>query len=157
MALLQRLSWLSVLPRAHTTHYHGVLASAHPWRALVVPKEETLKKPPLRGCGSRWIKWSDLLRRVFLAEALLCQVCGGERRVIAQIEEGPVARKILAHLGLPTTLPARTPARAQAQVEIWNTGPPGAELRAPRGRRRGGFLRRDAWPLTAARSPSGQS
>jgi hypothetical protein len=36
LALLQRLSWLCVLPRAHTPHYHGVLAPAHPWRALIV-------------------------------------------------------------------------------------------------------------------------
>ena len=40
MALLQRLSWLCVLPWAHTTHYHGVLAPAHPLRALIVPKKE---------------------------------------------------------------------------------------------------------------------
>ena len=55
-------------------------------------------------------------------------------RLIAQIEEGPVARKILAHLGLPTTLPARTPVRPQAQVELWGTGPPedeAAEFDAP--------------------------
>ncbi len=132
MALLQRLSWLCVLPRAHTTHYHGVFAPAHPWRALVVPKQEEPTAPPLRGCSLRWIKWSDLLRRVFLTEALVCQLCGGERRVVAQIEEGPVARKILEHLGLPTTAPVRTPARGQAQVEFWDTGPPAvAQPEAP--------------------------
>ena len=124
LALLQRLSWLCVLPRAHTTHYHGVLAPAHAWRALVVPKEAELTKPPLRGCGTRWIKWSDLLRRVFLSSVLVCQLCGGERRIIAQIDEGPVARKILAHLGLPSEPPRRSPARAPDQLDAWNTGPP---------------------------------
>ena len=86
LALLQRLSWLCVLPRAHTTHNHGVLAPAHLWRELVVPKEKVLNAPPLTGCGPRWIKWADLLKRVYLAEVLLCRLCGGARRVIAQIE-----------------------------------------------------------------------
>lgn len=89
------------------------LAPAHPWRVLVVPKQEALLAPPLRGCSLRWIKWSDLLRRVFLTEALVCQLCEGERRVVAQIEEGPVARKILEHVGLPTTAPVRGGARAR--------------------------------------------
>jgi hypothetical protein len=79
MALLQRLSWLCVLPRVHTTHYHGVLSSAHPWRALVVPKQEKPSLPPLRRCSSRWIDWASLLRRVFLTDVLLCQLCGGRR------------------------------------------------------------------------------
>jgi len=134
LALLQRLSWLCVLPWAHTTHYHGVLAPAHPWRALVVPKQEEVTAPPLKSCGSRWIKWAELLKRVFLTDVLLCRLCGGERRIIAQIDEGPVARKVLAHLGLPTRLPVRTPARGQAQGRVferqhgalagWDTGPP---------------------------------
>ena len=118
-----------MLPRAHTTHYHGVLAPAHPWRELVVPKEKVLTAPPLKSCGPRWIKWADLLRRVWLAEVLVCRLCGGARRVIAQIEEGPVARKILEHLGLPTRVPSRAPARGQAQGELWGTGPPGADAR----------------------------
>ena len=133
LALLQRLSWLCVLPRAHTTHYHGVLAPAHPWHELVVPKEKVLPAPPLKGCGPRWIKWADLLKRVYLAEVLLCRLCGGARRVIAQIEEGPVARKILEHLGLPTRVPVRAPARGQAQGALWA---PASRVRA--GRRAGG-------------------
>jgi hypothetical protein len=122
MALLQRLSWLCVLPRVHTTHYHGVLASAHPWRALVVPKQGLLTKPPLRGCGARWIKWSELIRRVFLTDVLICQTWGGRRRII-QVNEGLIAREILEHLGLPTA-PTRSPARAPDQLDAWNTGPP---------------------------------
>ena len=90
----------------------------------MVPKQEEVTAPPLKGCGSRGIKWAELLKRVFLTDVLLCRLCGGERRIIAQIDEGPVARKILAHLGLPTRLPVRTPARGQAQGEIWDTGPP---------------------------------
>jgi len=124
MALLQRLSWLCVLPRVHTTHYHGVLASAHPWRSLVVPKQETPSLPPLRRCSSRWIDWATLLRRVFLTDILICQLCGGRRSIVQQVNEGPVARKILEHLGLPTQAPTRSPARAPDQLDAWNTGPP---------------------------------
>ena len=126
LALLQRLSWLCVLPRAHTVHYHGVLAPAHPWRALVVPKQKEATSPPLRRCASRWIDWADLLKRVFAFEALVCSSCGGQRRVLQVVREGPVARKILAHLGLPTEVPRPAPAR-QEQPEFWDTGPPDVE------------------------------
>ena len=54
----------------------------------------------------------------------MCRLCGGERRVIAQIEEGRGARKTLEHLGLPTRVPVRAPARGQAQGQLWATGPP---------------------------------
>ena len=48
------------------------------------------------------LDWATLLKRVFALEVLTCQACGGERRVVAEIKEGPIATKILAHLGLPT-------------------------------------------------------
>ena len=114
-----------MVPRVHTTHSHGVLSSAHPWRALVVPKQDVLTKPPLRGCGARWIKWSELIRRVFLTDILICQLCGGPRRIVQHVNEGPIARKILEHLGLPSQAPTRSPARAPDQLDAWNTGPPG--------------------------------
>ena len=73
---------------------------SHAWRALVVAK------PPVELPGlvlthaspANRLSWSKLLARVFLVDALLFTACGGQRRVIAAIEEGPVARKILEHL-----------------------------------------------------------
>ncbi len=53
---------------------------------------------------------------------MVCALCGGhQRRIIAEIEEGPVARKILAHLGLPTE------ARRPAQRGLFPTGPPAVD------------------------------
>jgi hypothetical protein len=46
------------------------------------------------------------------------------------VKEGPVARKILEHLGLPTEVAAATPYRPEHELWDWNfvplrgTGPP---------------------------------
>ena len=121
--LLERLARLMPAPRMHLIRYSGVLASASLWRKRVVPRPpSTLARPPLKRSG-RWIDRASLLRRVFLAEVLAC-ACGGTRRVIAVIEEGPVARKILDHLGLASSAPELAPARLD-QADLWPTGPPG--------------------------------
>jgi hypothetical protein len=51
----------------------------------------------------------------------LCEQAAAERRVIAEIKEGPVARQILAHLGLPTR------AAKPAQGSLFPTGPPAVD------------------------------
>ena len=51
----------------------------------------------MRRTGPMRIDWANLIRRMFLLDDLAC-ACRGTRRVIASIEEGPVARKILRHL-----------------------------------------------------------
>ena len=55
--------------------------------------------------------WADLMRRVFAVDILACAACGGRLRFIATIEDPPVVQRILAHVGLPTTLPEARPAR----------------------------------------------
>ena len=54
--------------------------------------------------------WADLLRRVFEVDVLVCP-CGGRRRMIAMITRQKAIRRILSHLGLPTTGPSLAPAR----------------------------------------------
>jgi len=119
--LLERLARLVPLPDKHLVRYHGVLAPAATWRAQVVPAKPVEGTVLPRPKGRR-IAWADLLRRVFALEILLC-ACGGQRRIIAAIDEGPVARKILQHLGLPAVVPAVAPARID-QGHLWQTGPP---------------------------------
>jgi len=51
-------------------------------------------------------------RRSFSIDVLACTGCGGRLRFLATIEEPPIVTKILAHLGLPTELPALIPARS---------------------------------------------
>ncbi len=122
-SFLRRLVAILPLPRHHTLVYHGVFAAAHAWRAEVV---ESVPKPQFtRLCPrkKRWLDWADLLRRVWAWQVLACP-CGATRRVVAVIPAGPVANKILRHLGLPTAAPALGHARLSAQTELWDTGPP---------------------------------
>ena len=49
---------------------------------------------------------------MFEIDALTCPYCGGKRKLIALLTDGAVVRKILEHLGLPTSPPALAPARA---------------------------------------------
>ena len=55
------------------------------------------------------------MRRIFAIDVLACAGCGGRLRFLATIEDPPIVTKILAHLGLPTELPALAPARSPPQ------------------------------------------
>ena len=129
MTLLERLARLVPVPRLHLTRYFGVLSNAARWRKHIVPKPKDSTSIPRLKRSGRWLDWASLLRRVFLAEVLAC-ACGGTRRVIAQIEPGPTARKILRHLGLPDTGPELATARVD-QADFWATGPPAPPDRDP--------------------------
>ena len=50
--------------------------------------------------------------------------------MIVSIEEGPAARRILRHLGLPGTAPVLVPARLD-QSDFWPTGPPATDACEP--------------------------
>jgi hypothetical protein len=58
------------------------------------------------------VDWATLLRRSFQVDVLECPKCHGRLRVLAVITEREPARKILAHLGLPTQAPPLARARA---------------------------------------------
>ncbi len=49
-------------------------------------------------------------KRVFCIEIEICLCCGGQLKIIAAIEDPPVIRKILTHLGLSPHPPPRAPA-----------------------------------------------
>ena len=53
------------------------------------------------------VDWATLLRRSFSVDVLECPKCHGRLRMIAVITEREPARRILAHLGLPTESAAR--------------------------------------------------
>jgi len=57
------------------------------------------------------MSWGWLLKRVFDIDIEHWPHCGGTLRIIAAIEDPAVIARILAHLGLPTRAPPRTPAR----------------------------------------------
>ncbi len=65
------------------------------------------KRPQRR----RYYLWSELLKRVFLIDALVCIHCGGPRRLLTFVSDHDAIQKILLHLGLPADLPELAPAR----------------------------------------------
>jgi hypothetical protein len=86
------------------------------------PKHENEHAPERRsrGCvqaASRYIPWSDLLKRVFDIDALRCVRCGGRLRFVSVIMDQAVARKILKSLSLPCEPPVVARARAPTLFE----------------------------------------
>jgi len=51
------------------------------------------------------------MQRVFAIDVLLCPSCGGRMKVIAEISDKRVARKMLEHVGLSSDVPEQWPAR----------------------------------------------
>ncbi|MBK8099513.1 MAG: ATP-dependent helicase HrpA [Planctomycetes bacterium] len=56
--------------------------------------------------------------RVFLADALHCGHCGGQRRLLTFISDQVAVQKILHHLGLPAEPPEPAPARAPPRRSV---------------------------------------
>ncbi|MEC4668603.1 MAG: IS91 family transposase, partial [Nitrospirota bacterium] len=50
-------------------------------------------------CGVQQ-RWAELIKKVYEADPLLSQRCGGTMRIIAFIDQPDVIEKILTHLGL---------------------------------------------------------
>jgi hypothetical protein len=65
--------------------------------------------------------WGPLLRRTFAVDVQQCPKCNGRLRLIAAIVDPPVARSILASLGLPTSAPV--PARARDPTDLFHLDP----------------------------------
>ena len=101
-----------------------MLAPAAEWRDWIVPAgERSTRREPSQSLVAKVLRptrstWADLLRRVFEIDALRCPDCGGRRKLIALLTDGQVVRRILEHLGLPTTTPGLVPARAPPELEL---------------------------------------
>jgi hypothetical protein len=110
--LLERLAAIVPRPRVHLTRFAGVFAPHFKYRSMVVPKLK-VPQPPKdeeKAPNSR-ISWARLLKRVFGLDVETCPACGDKMKIIASIEDPPVIRKILEHLGLPSKPPMPWPAR----------------------------------------------
>jgi hypothetical protein len=118
LELLERLAALMPRPRINLVLYYGVLGAHAAWRARLggvaaAPAgSATAPAPdPARPCRGNRL-WAQLLARSFGFAALACPRCGGRLRLIALIEDAHVIRRILAHLALPTEVPAARASRA---------------------------------------------
>jgi hypothetical protein len=114
LALIARLTALVPPPRRYTVLYCGVLSSHASSRSQVVPAapeaappEPGQDKPKSR---PKYIRWSDLLRRVFGIETI-CPECQTPLRLISLIKGEPIAKKILVAMHLPGEAPELHPAR----------------------------------------------
>jgi len=108
------------LPRKHTIRFHGILAPASGHRAMVVPATTT-PAPPREATGpeppARYqLPWAELLRRVFLVDALDCPRCHGRMRIVAAVTDPDAVERILRHLG---EHPAPPPSQALARRQSW--------------------------------------
>ncbi len=118
---IAKLVPLVAKPRVNLLRYHGQFAANAAWRSEICPGagstlRSTVVAAPSARVRRRRYTWSELLRRCFAVDVLRCR-CGGRREVIAVINAGPVARKILRHLRLRTELPRFHPARGPP--DLW--------------------------------------
>ena len=73
----------------------------------------------------RRLSWSQLLARVFAEDVLVCDKCGGRRRVIAIVPGGKRACDVLDQLGIKERAPPIAKARAPPrQEEAFEVGAP---------------------------------
>lgn len=86
---------------------------------------EVIAEPAHRK-AARYI-WALLPARIYEVLPVVCSKCGGDMRIIAFINEGPVIRQILGHLGEPISAPILTPARGPPLWELPVTGQPERE------------------------------
>jgi hypothetical protein len=101
--LLARLAAQVPPPGAHQVRYHGVLAPGAMWRSYVVPPEQgasdtEVHHMPQQKSGvphRRRIAWSELLRRVFAIDALVCLACGGRMEMEGVIQRPSRDRRLL--------------------------------------------------------------
>jgi hypothetical protein len=91
-------------------------------------------EPPPMPERQRRLPWSVLLARVFATDVLVCDKCGGRRKLTAFIPSSREAREILERLGFDATGPPIAPARAPPhQEEAFDMGPddPGVDAQYP--------------------------
>jgi hypothetical protein len=105
LELLERLAALVPPPRRPLLAYHGVLAPRARWRSAIVPPPADGARADAGGRSPRRWPWARLLRRVFAIEVLVCERCGGARRILGAVTEPHAVRRLLAALGLAAEPP----------------------------------------------------
>jgi hypothetical protein len=106
LELLERLAALVPPPRRPLLAYHGLLAPRAQWRSAIVVRPTPDDPGADAGARSpgRWT-WARLLRRVFAIQVLVCERCGGPRRVLGAVTEPHAVGRLLATLGLAAQPP----------------------------------------------------
>ena len=66
---------------------------------------------PEKPASPKKISWARLLKRVFNIDVSVCPKCQGQIKIISAIKDPKIIKKILNHMGLPSTQPKLQPAR----------------------------------------------
>lgn len=123
--LIARLAAIIPQPRRNLVHDHGVFAPAARGRSEIVPAPPSrstecvrlLPRHARRSSGDTpWIPWSELLRRVFAVDALVCPGCGGRMEVHAVVQGRWAPGRVLGTLGRPSSTPRLWLARGPPAV-----------------------------------------
>ena len=106
---IEKLIALIPPPWFHMVRYFGVFVSNAKYRNEVVPSASTPKLPKQK--KPRYIKWADLLKRVFNVDVSKCSECGGAMRILGPIMPGQQLFELLESLKLAKDPPLRSPAK----------------------------------------------
>ena len=148
---MARLAALVPNRRVNLTRYHGVFAPNHHLREQVTPARRGRRHaaraqecPVDRHAAMTLVQ---RLKRVFKIEIETCEICGGQMKVIAAIEDPSVIKRILTHLdhgpGAEQHPETPTPRPAATHTARLN----GGRLRAPPQARTPGEFGLDIGPL----------
>jgi hypothetical protein len=115
-----------------------VLGASAGWRLLVIPLEPvadgtvpslcdhdknkvSAKENSSRQSGihPRRHSWSELLKRVFFVDVLVCPHCGGRLRILCALIPPDAIAKILDCIGLPSRPPPILPAGPDRDPEFF--------------------------------------
>jgi hypothetical protein len=140
---IARLAALVPRPRVNLTRYHGVFAPSSPMRRAIVPTPANARRrrklkdqtaaPATRPCSTTEsrsdcndpptapLTWAQRLKRVFEIDISLCPLCGGQLRVITDITDPDLIRKILDHVNsrAPPRLPPRRAESHQTPTDLF--------------------------------------
>ena len=123
---LSRLASLIPRPRLNLIRFHGVFAPHFKHRSHVVP--EVVESLPTDeenqikgGSKKKSMTWAQRLKRVFGIDIEACANCQGKVKILAAIEDPPVIKQILTHLGLDTVVPRLSPSRGPPPLGEWSS------------------------------------
>ena len=82
----------------------------------IIPEYLNIKEP-LSSSKEYRRRWSDLIKKVYEVDPLICPKCGGKMNIVAFVKEQLVI-KILTHKGLPQACSHSPPEEKKAPAEL---------------------------------------
>ena len=98
--LVRYVGWYSNRARGERAKAQKTQAAPGPVPALCASPIEPVSEPSSAFAAHARSAWARLIRKVYEADPLECPKCHGPMRIIALIDDPPVVRRILEHLGL---------------------------------------------------------